>query len=276
MKTIQIKTPMNVNVEAKFASPGLRIVAFLIDLFVVFLYLRGVFFLFDDILKHNIFDYEGSYYDISVFYDTLFTLALFPAFFYSLWSEMVFNGQTVGKMVVGTRVVKINGYRAKFTEYFTRWAFRLIDFWTGLFLVLFLIPLVGELNAMIIGYLLLIVSGLVAFIFIVRTENSQRLGDVVAGTTVLKLKEKHSIDITILEELSEDYVPQYTQVMLLSDNDARIIKDTFMVAKKNRDYATMRRLKKRLEQVMNVESDERAEDFINTVMKDFNYYTQKL
>src|SRR5690606_41820504 len=66
---------------------------------------------------------------------------LFPAFFYSLWTELVFNGQTLGKILFKIRVVKLDGYRAGFTEYFTRWAFRIVDFWTGLFFLLFFIPI---------------------------------------------------------------------------------------------------------------------------------------
>lgn len=278
MEAVKIKTPLNVNVEARHAGPGARILAFLIDMFLIGIYIIGLIYLFEDILDADIFNFGNldDSYDLNEFLGTLFTIALFPALFYSLWTESLFNGQTFGKMVMGTRVVKLNGYRPKFPEYFTRWAFRLVDFWTGIFLVLFLIPLFGEITAYIIGYFLMMVSGLVAFMMVIRTENSQRLGDWVAGTTVLKLKEKHSIDITILEEIREDYVPRYSQVILLSDNDARIIKDTFTNARKARDYATMRRLKSRLEKVMQIESDQRAEEFIDTVMKDFNYYTQKL
>jgi len=214
--------------------------------------------------------------DMSVFLQIIFTLLLFPALFYSLWTEFLFNGQTLGKMICRIRVVKINGYHAGFTEYFTRWAFRLMDFWTGMFLVFFMIPIFGEQTAGAFGILIMMVSGLVAFLFIIRTKNSQRLGDIVAGTTVLKLREKHSIDITILEEIQETYVPRYSQVLKLTDNDARIIKDTFVAAKKNKDRATLKRLRTKLETVMEIQADQNDTDFIDTVMKDFNYYTQKL
>jgi len=276
MKAISIRTPMNVSVQAKFASPGSRVLSFLIDLFIIFIYFRAIVFLFDRVLNYHFYDLGSEAYDINMFYGTLFTITLFPAFFYSLWTEMLFNGQTIGKMVTGIRVVKINGYKAGFSEYFTRWAFRLIDFWTGFFLILFMIPILGEITALVVGGVMLLASGLVALIFVAQTKNSQRLGDVVAGTTVLKLKEKHSIDSTILVEIEEDYVPRFPQVKLLTDKDARIIKDTFLIAKKKRDYATMRRLKRKLETVMDVQSDMRAQEFIETVMKDFNYYTQKL
>src|SRR5690606_34742358 len=145
-----------------------------------------------------------------------------------------------GKMLCKIRVVKLNGYHAGFPEYFTRWAFRLVDFWTGIFMILFFIPVFGEETGSVLAGLLMLMSGFVAFCSIIRTWNSHCIGDIVAGTTVLKLREKQSMDITILEELRESYVPVYSQVIRLSDNDARIIKDTFITAKKNRDYATLK------------------------------------
>lgn len=279
METIVIKTPLNVNVSVQHAGVGLRLLAFVLDAFFIGLYIYTITYFYTNLMgmvggSHDL--ESDSYFDRGEFFQILYTLLWFPAIFYSLWTEMLFNGQTFGKMICKIRVVKLNGYRAGFPEYFTRWTFRFIDFWTGAFLLLFLIPIFGQEDAFIIAFLLLMLSGLVAFISIVRTKNSQRLGDIVAGTTVLKLREKHSIDITILEDVSDQYTPTYNQVMRLSDNDARIIKDTFTLAKKNSDYATMKRLRKKLESVMEVQSEQTDMAFIDTVMKDFNYFTQKL
>lgn len=278
MQTIKIKTPLNVNVDIQHAGVGLRLAAFLLDIVFIWVYIWAMSSTFYRIfgVDAGVFEDSGLYNDSNVFLDILFTILLFPAFFYSLWTETLFNGQTLGKMICKIKVVKLNGYRAGFTEYFTRWAFRLIDFWTGSFMLLFFIPIFGEDTAIILAGMLLMMSGLVAFILIIRTRNSQRLGDIVAGTTVLKLREKHSIDITILEDIKETYVPRYSQVMRLTDNDARIIKDTFVIARKNRDYTTLKRLRNKLENVMDVKTDQSDVEFIDTVMKDFNYYTQKL
>lgn len=142
-------------------------------------------------------------------------------------------------------------------------------------MLLFFIPIFGQENGTILSGILMLCSGGIAFFLIIRTKNSQRLGDIIAGTTVLKLKEKHSINITILEEIQDSYQPKYSQVMRLTDNDARIIKDTFILAKKNKDYKTLKKLRTKLESVMEVESSQKDLDFIETVMKDFNYYTQK-
>lgn len=279
MEFIKVKTPLNVNVDIRHAGVGRRLLAFAIDMFIlgVYFYFLNYFFLDVFGLEFTFFEEKDSdYFDMAVFREIIYLILLLPMIFYSLWTEMVFNGQSLGKMVVGIRVVKINGYRAGFPEYFTRWIFRFVDFWTGPFLLLFLIPLFGEQTALIISGILLMLSGLVAFISIMRTQNSQRIGDIVAGTTVLKLKEKESISITILEDISESYVPRYPQVVKLTDNDARIIKDTYVPARKRNDYKTMKRLREKLETVMEIQSDQNDYEFIDTVMKDFNYYTQKL
>lgn len=278
MQNIQIKTPLNVNVTIQHAGVGLRLLAFVIDIVVIFVYMWLLSSTFSMLgLSGNIWSQNPeSYYDFSTFLEIIYTILLFPVLFYSLWMESVFNGQTVGKMICGTRVVKLNGYHATFPEYFTRWAFRLVDFWTGMFMILFFIPIFGEETGSILAGLLLFLSGSVAFFSIIRTKNSQRIGDIVAGTTVLKLKEKHSMDITILEDIRASYIPMYSQVIKLTDNDARIIKDTFVIARKNQDYATLKRLRVKLESVMEVEGRGGDAEFIDTVMKDFNYYTQKL
>lgn len=279
MQYAQIKTPLNVNVSILHAGVGWRFLGFMLDAFFIFFYIWLTTYTFSSLfgLSNDLWmDNEDLYYDMSTFVGIIYTILLFPAIFYSLWTEFFFNGQSFGKMICGTRVVKINGYHAGFPEYFTRWAFRLVDFWTGFFMILFLIPIFGEETGLIISACMMMLSGFVAFFLIIRTKNSQRLGDIVAGTTVLKIREKHSIDITILEEITETYVPRYQQVLRLSDNDARIIKDTFKTARKNRDTATMSRLRMKLESVMEIKTEQTDEAFIDTVMKDFNFYTQKL
>lgn len=277
MQFVSIKTPLNVNVNIPHAGIGWRILAFLLDMFFVYVYIIAMTYFFVDVLgmTSSILHTDNqTRYDINVFIELLYIILLFPALFYSLWTEMLFRGQTFGKMICRIRVVKLDGYKAGFPEYFTRWIFRFIDFWTGSFLILFLIPIFGQEVGAGISAMFMTVSGIVAVFLISKTKNSQRLGDIVAGTTVLKLKEKHSINITILEDLKDDYVPTYPQVIRLSDNDARIIKDTFVAATKRKDFDTIKKLRRKLEEVMEVESDLNDSIFINIVMKDFNYYTQ--
>src|SRR5690606_29618756 len=118
-------------------------------------------------IDSGVFEEESDlHYDANVFLEILYVILLFPALFYSLWTEFLFKGQTLGKMICRIRVVKLNGYKAGFPEYFTRWAFRFIDFWTGSFMLLFFIPIFGTETASILSGLLMMLTGIVAFIFI--------------------------------------------------------------------------------------------------------------
>ncbi len=61
------------------------------------------------------------------------------------------------------------------------------------------------------------------------------------------------------------------------DNDARIIKETYVRAKAARDYATLIKLRKKILEVIDVK-DYNGNDmqFIDTILKDYNYYTQAM
>jgi len=148
------------------------------------------------------------------------------------------------------RVVKIDGYQASFVDYLIRWFFRIID-----------------LNML---------SGFIALIAVIVSEKGQRLGDMTAGTAVISLKNKVLISHTILEEIGDNYKPLYPSVIRLSDNDMRIIKETFLVAKKGKDMDTLNKLRAKVEQVIETKSDQQTIPFIDIIIKDYNFYTQNM
>ena len=80
---------------------------------------------------------------------------------YHLFCEAVFNGRSLGKYTMRIQVVKLNGKKLTFWDCMLRWVFRLID--------------------------ISISSGAVAVISIIASKRMQRLGDMAAGTTVIKL-----------------------------------------------------------------------------------------
>jgi hypothetical protein len=174
-----------------------------------------------------------------------------PVMFYSLTLESIFEGQSFGKKIVKIKVVKIDGYQAGFGDYLIRWFFRIIDI--SLF------------------------YGLIAVLAIIFSKKSQRLGDMTAGTAVITLKNMVTIDSTILEEIGQEYVPVYPLVIKLSDNDVRIIKDTFHFAKAKDDFDTIQKLKEKVEKVTGIKKHaESNSEFIKTILKDYNYYTQHM
>ena len=111
-------------------------------------------------------------------------------------------------------LLKIDGYQASLSDYVVRWFFRIVDVY---------------------------IFGL-GFFVMLSNKKTQRLGDMAAGTAVIALKDRVNISHTILENLKQDYKPTYPNVIRLSDNDARIIKDTFINARASKDYQNINKV----------------------------------
>lgn len=158
------------------------------------------------------------------------------------------EGQTFGKKAMKIKVVKIDGFQASFGDYLMRWFFRLIDI------------------------------GLVGLVAMIVSKNNQRLGDMAAGTAVISLKSKINISHTILENLKDDYVPTFAQVIKLSDNDVRIIKENYLKAIQNDDRTVITKLSVKIQEILKIERDASKfteRNFISTIIKDYNFYTGK-
>lgn len=247
MSELSINTTQNVNINFTIASIGHRILAYLLDLLVKAAYVIVVFYVFFYFLGINdMMNGMDNWSRISII-----VLFYFPVLFYSLIFESLMEGQTLGKKLLKIKVVKIEGYQASFGDYLIRWVFRIVD-------INFSMGVVGLISAVV-------------------SDKGQRLGDMTAGTSVITLKNNISINHTILEEINTDYIPTYPLVIRLSDNDARIIKETFNVARSTRDYSVISKLKLKIETVTGIKNQSgNEEDFIKTILKDYNYYTQKM
>jgi dihydrodipicolinate synthase/N-acetylneuraminate lyase len=100
---------------------------------------------------------------------------------------------------------------------------------------------------------------------------------MVAGTSVITLKNKINISHTILEEIGSAYVPTYPLVIKLSDNDMRIVKETFQKAELKNDYETIAKLVAKVESVTGIKNQSgNQRDFLRTILKDYNFYTQNM
>lgn len=248
MVELQINTTQNVNISFAAASVGERILAYIIDWLIKIAYAVVVFqIMFNIIGMDDWFEDMDNWSIIAVI--LLFYL---PAIFYSLIFETILDGQTIGKRIMKIKVVKIDGYQASLADFVIRWFFRIID-----------------LNMM---------SGVVALIAIVTSPRNQRLGDMTAGTSVISLKNNVNINHTILEDIDQDYKPTYPNVIRLSDNDARIIKDTYTIARKSKDYKTLIKLRNKVKEVVEIKEIKQSNDveFIDTILKDYNYFTQNM
>src|ERR1051325_3778146 len=109
----------------------------------------------------------------------------FPVMFYDLLCEMLLNGQSVGKKVMGIKVISLNGNQASFGQYFIRWLFRIVDFSFS--------------------------GSIVALVMVAVSEKKQRLGDLVAGTVLVKTKPRIQISDTIFQQHEENYQVTYPE-----------------------------------------------------------------
>ncbi|MBR9914371.1 MAG: RDD family protein [Algicola sp.] len=245
MVELQINTTQNVNINFIAASVGERILAYIIDLLIKIAYVIVTYQIMFNVFNiNNWLDGMDDWSQMAIIVS--FYL---PVVFYSLIFETVLDGQTIGKRIMKIQVVKIDGYQASLADYLVRWFFRIVD-----------------IN---------MASGIIGLIAIVSSKKSQRLGDMTAGTSVITLKNNVNISHTILEELEDSYQPTYPSVIKLSDNDARIIKETYVRAKASRDYQTLSKLRRKIIEVAEIKDFNDSDiEFIDTILKDYNYYTQ--
>lgn len=244
MSKLYITTTQNVPLFFTPASIGERMLGYIIDMIVKASYVISLYYLFRYLKLLDLFINMETWGQIALF------LAIYsPVAFYSLVSESLMEGRTLGKMVVKTRVVKVDGYQASFTDYFTRWIFRLVDIDMGF------------------------VPGVLFMLF---TRHTQRLGDLAAGTAVISEKSRYNLSHTILADINGDYEPYFsrTQMLQFNDNDMRIIKENALYAIQNRDAALMERLTTKIEEVIRIKHKfPTQEKFIRKVIEDYNYYT---
>lgn len=238
MSELQINTTQNVKINFTASGVGERLMAFVIDMFIKIGYITFLN------MSLGAFQNMDQWSQIGI--NTLIGL---PVVFYTLILEALLEGQTLGKKIMKIKVVKIDGYQASLADYVVRWFFRIVDIY-------------------IFG---------IGFFVIIFSKRSQRIGDMAAGTSVVLLKDKVDISHTILEDLDDNYKPTYPTVIKLSDNDARIIKDTFTSAKSANDYQTLIKLRNKITEVIGVELIRGNDiEFIDTILKDYNYYTQNM
>lgn len=245
MENIGIETTQNVDIKYNIASIGDRVLAEIIDLLIQLGYAFAMVFV--------LMFFSRKFYDSPLYYPyALFVIFYLPFFFYDFICEVFMNGQSFGKKILKIKVVKIDGSQPGIGSYFLRWLIKPID-------VYFVYGSVGIITMLING-------------------KGQRLGDLAANTTVIKLKQDVKLEDILLPKVVEDYQVTYPEVSLLEDKDILLIKDVFNHRLHTDNFTFNNLLDKTkigIAKKMGVEPDTNAIRFLNTVVKDYTHINSK-
>lgn len=241
MSVISITTTQNIELEYELASLAERMLATIIDLVILF----GYFIIINMFLS-----FSGDLTnDLGI---VLYVIIMLPVSFYSLLSETLLNGQSVGKRVMGIKVISLNGKQPSFGQYLIRWLFRLIDLW--------------------------ITSFVLATIMVAATERHQRLGDIVAGTTVVKTRPRTAMHETLYIPVADtNYTAHYPEVVQLTDSDMQLVKEVLINVRKSGNTVLAYQTMEKIESVLGIKN--RHDDpvsFLYAILSDYNHLTAKM
>jgi len=250
MGNLSINTSQNVQINYKLASIGDRIMAFLIDWIIIVAYALIIFLLLS-ILATDAFDsLNDSLVNENtpglIFYLVLLFIIFSPVIFYHLLCEQFMQGQSFGKRAMKIKVVMADSGQPGFGNYFVRWILRIIDSF----------PYWGV--------------GICSILF---SKKSQRLGDLAAGTIVIKLTEQISSADTVFFEYDENHIVKYHNVLRLKDSEIEIIKTVMNRAEAEAKPAILDALADKIRTVIGAEAEDElgAAAFLDQVLKDYNY-----
>jgi len=234
MQTVSIQTTQNITIDYEIAGLGERVLALLID--------YGVFFVVF-ILGMFLMAMIGNS-DVAM----VLGIALGVAYvFYDLICEMFFNGQSLGKRIMKIRVISLDGARPSFSQYLLRWLFRLVDF-----------AMTANVGALICA---------------ACTKNVQRIGDVVAGTTLIKTQPRTQMEHLVFKPSEDDYEPVFKEALQLSDKDIALVSDVINNYYKTGNTVLVYNMADRLKKLLNITQPATMNDmlFLQTIIKDYSH-----
>ena len=149
---IYLETPENVRLGFRLAGPGTRLGAYLIDLGIRTVAVYGITM----VLSLALFPLAGTGLPMGAYFVVAFLMEWGYGCFFETW----WSGQTPGKRALGLRVLKTEGYAIGFYEAMLRNLLRAADFVPAFYAA--------------------------GFLTAASNRRMQRIGDLVAGTMVVR------------------------------------------------------------------------------------------
>jgi uncharacterized RDD family membrane protein YckC len=235
MNQYEITTAQNVTIRLTIANMGDRILACLIDMFILVGYMALVFYVLykiDPLFQYNSYGFWW-----------FFTLNL-PVYFYSLLFEYFMNGQTPGKRLRKIKVVRMDGESLTLGNCIIRWLFRLVDIWFD--------------------------SGSVAIVTATFSKIHQRVGDMIAGTIVISTRAESDINLSIYADQDPSGVVQFPQVERLKLSDIEIVNEALTLYYERDKFDYILLVSAQLKRVLDVMPEMDDLTFVKRIVTDYN------
>ena len=174
-------------------------------------------------------------------------LVVLPLLLYVPLCETLWNGQTVGKRLLKLRTVKVDGSSPDLGSFVLRWILLIVD--------------------------MLFFGAFAAFSMLV-TPRRQRIGDLAAGTMVIRLNTYDKIRVSLDEFafVDDGYQPRFSQAVALTAAEATRIQHALADRSTSRRHR-IRQLASEMQQRLQLAVDgDKPEPFLARLLSDYRYY----
>jgi uncharacterized RDD family membrane protein YckC len=237
--TISIQTAHNVSIEYAVASVADRILAVLVDGVVQLAYVFMIIFLlsyFPNFISNELW--------------VLVIILYLPIIFYELVSEIALEGQTLGKKALNIKVIQLDGSQPSISSFIIRWLIRLI-----------------EVSSF---------GGAVALLALFVSSKGQRIGDVAANTTVVKLRALNKVLRPTISEIEDkdSYLPMFPEALKLTDKDVNVAREVLLSYRQTNNTELVKTMNYRLRELLGIHHTTLNDvDFLRQLIKDYDNLT---
>lgn len=227
-------TSQHVSLHQRAASMPLRLLAWVVD---------GFLIAFAYIMVFSFFMFMNNS-SLAIFFLVIGAIAML---LYPLLMERFCHGQTLGKMLMGIQVTSLDGSRPSLSQLLLRWLLLIVD---G--------PMLGSI-------------GMLSIIF---TKNSQRLGDLAAGTTVVQKNGYAQLHIRLddFQYAMPGYIPSYPAAANLSWRQLELISQVLFAPKSFQRWNNIAALSTKVQQTLQITAQQPPEMFLNILINDYHYF----
>lgn len=247
-KTIDITTTQNVTIEYELAGLRDRALAWLLDSFLLVMAYFMIFTILTTVFGSGWLD-DGGWVRVVIFMPFLIL------FLYHSLFEIMNGGQTLGKKAMAIKVVRLDGKDPEWGDVVLRVLLQLVDS--------------------------IFSSGVIGALLIKTTPKSQRLGDMAANTTVIKIgNARYQFSLADILSISslDNYQPVFPQVRNLAERDMIFIKNTISRYQQYPNQAhqiVVEDLVSHLMPILNIEQRPlNRMEFLKTLLRDYVVLTR--